>query len=88
MRSLLLAAALGLGLLSAGGSATTATAAPYHAAPVAGLAQAVTPVHYQRPGHRPHYAPPPRHYRHRYAPPPPPRHSWRHQPRHYQYGAR
>ncbi|MDN3566406.1 hypothetical protein QWZ14_18700 [Paeniroseomonas aquatica] len=86
MRSLLLAAALGLGLLSAGGSAAPAAAAPYHAGPAADLAQAATPVHYERHGYRPHYAPP-RHHWHRYAPPPP-RHSWRHQPRHYYYGAR
>ncbi len=92
MRSLLVAAALGLGLLSAGATTSTAAAAPFGARAPGGVASEVTPVHYQRGYgyhgyHRPHYVPPPRHHWHRYAPPPPPRHSWHHH-RHYQYGWR
>jgi hypothetical protein len=88
VRSLLVAAALGLGLLAAGGTIDTAAAAPYRAAAPAGVTQLVTPVHYERRGyHRPQYVPPPRHHWHRYPPAPPPHHSWRH-PRPYQYGSR
>lgn len=87
MRSLLVAAALGLGLLSAAATVDPAAAAPYRAGiSQPGTSLAITPVHYQRHGyHRPHYAPPPRHHWHRYAPPP--RHAWR-QPRPHQYGSR
>ncbi|MBL6454633.1 hypothetical protein JMJ55_04810 [Belnapia sp. T6] len=90
MRSLLVAAALGLGLLSAG--TQDAAAAPFPAQAPAGLAQSAIPVHYQRGYdhrgyHQPHYAPPPRHHWHRYAPPPPPHRSWHH-PRPHHYGWR
>jgi hypothetical protein len=91
MLSLLVAAALGLGLLSAGTQG--AAAAPFHEQAPAGFTPLATQVHYQRGyDHRgyyqPHYAPPPRHHWHRYAPPPPrPHHSW-HQPRPHHYGWR
>jgi len=93
VRRLLIAAALGFGLLSGGELTSAASANPYgHAAgerpqvadPI------VTPVHYERGFHghghyRPYYAPPPHRHWQRYAPPPryyqPPRHhpsySWR-----------
>ncbi|MBL6078272.1 hypothetical protein JMJ56_09670 [Belnapia sp. T18] len=63
MRRFLAAAALGLGLLSAGAALDGAGAAPFHReGPV------VTPVHGD---HWRHYAPPPRHHHwHRHAPPP------------------
>ncbi|RYH13306.1 MAG: hypothetical protein EON57_02190 [Alphaproteobacteria bacterium] len=87
MRSLLVAAALGLGLLAAGATGGDAAASPYRGTTPA-MGPMVMPVHYEHRGyHRPHYVPPPRHHwRHA---PPPPRHGWRH-PRahHYQYGAR
>ncbi|MGE0225964.1 MAG: hypothetical protein AB7S57_22030 [Acetobacteraceae bacterium] len=67
MHRLLLAATLGLGLLSAGGLATTASA--HQAAPAPAAAKSAghtaTPVHYD--SHRRHYTPPPRHW-HRPAP--------------------
>jgi hypothetical protein len=81
MSKFFIAAALGLGLLSAGTAANAATAlrVDTHAS--------VTPVQYQG-GHRPHYAPP-RHFHRHYAPPP--RHyGWRapvHRP-YRQYGWR
>ena len=92
MRSLLVAAALGLGLLSAGVMTDRAAAAPVHDRAPVSTSQEVTAVHYQRGydqrGHdRPHYVPPPRHHWHRYVPSPPPRHSWGH-PQPYQYGSR
>ncbi len=80
MSKFFIAAALGLGLLSAGTAANAATALRIdtHAG--------VTPVHdhggYR---HRPHYVPPHRHYA------PPPRHYGWHAPAHRpyrQYGAR
>jgi hypothetical protein len=84
MRRLLIAATLGLGLLSAGGMAADAAAVAGtrgHAAPARAEADdghlLLTPAHYQRDFHhhghrRPHYAPPPplRHHWHRVAPPP------------------
>ena len=88
MRKLFAAAALGLGLLSAGSAIGTATAAPYNALSSVGMSQAATPVRYEHRGyHRPHYVPPPRHHWRRHTPPPPRHHSWRH-PRPYQYGSR
>jgi len=88
LRKLLIAAALGLGLLSGGAVTQKASAAPFNAAGIeAGVG--VTPVQYYRDGyrrpyygprhygprhHRPrHYAPRPRHYGY-YAPPRPYRH--------------
>jgi hypothetical protein len=89
MRSLLVAAALGLGLLSA--ATSIAAAGPFGAGAPAGATHAVTPVQYQRGYdhrgyHRPHYMPPSRHHWHRHAPP---RHE--HYPRHQppqRFGAR
>ncbi len=73
MRRFLVAAALGLGLLSAGATLNGAGAAPF-----AQEEPAVTQVHGP---HWRHYAPPPRHHHwHRYAPPP--RHYGWHRPRH------
>jgi hypothetical protein len=86
MRRLLIAAALGLGLLSAGGLTSTASANPHgHSAGQRPSAadSLIAPVHYERGFHRhghyrPHYASPS--YRHwqRYEPPAryyhPPRH--------------
>jgi hypothetical protein len=87
MRSLFVAAALGLGLLSAAATLNLAAAEPYHPGAPASMHQEATPVHYERHGgHHPHYVPPPRHHWHRHAPPPP-RHSWRHL-RPNQYGSR
>jgi hypothetical protein len=96
MRHLLIASAIGLGILSAGSTVRPADAAPFN--PVqAEWGVGVTPVQYYRHGYeRPYYAPrhyygtpryygPPRHYGY-YAPPPPPRY-YRHQPRPY-YGWR
>ncbi len=75
MRRFLVAAALGLGLLSAGATLNGAGAAPF-----AQEEPAVTQVHGP---HWRHYAPPPRHHHwHRYAPPP--RHYGWHRPHHYQ----
>ncbi len=75
MRRFLVAAALGLGLLSAGATLNGAGAAPF-----AQEGPAVTLVHGP---HWRHYAPPPRHHHwHRYAPPP--RHYGWHRPHHYQ----
>jgi hypothetical protein len=88
MRNLLVAAALGLGLLSA--AANTAAAGPLGGSAPASTAAAVTPVHYQRGYdhrryHRPRYVPPPRYHAPRYLPP---RHdhSWRYHPQ--QFGWR
>lgn len=91
MRSLLVAAALSLGLLAAGTATDSAAAAPFPGRSPTSFAQEVAPVHYQRGyaggGHyQRHYVPPPRHHWHRYAPPPH-HHSWRHV-RPYQYGSR
>jgi hypothetical protein len=87
MRRLLVAAALGLGILAVGATGHDAAASPYRGT-VPALSQSPVLVHYEHRGyHRPHYAPPPRHHWRRYAPPPPPRHGWRH-PHPYQYGAR
>jgi len=79
MSKFLIAAALGLGLLSAAG-----------AAEAHGPAQA----HGYAAGHRPHFAPHVTRQHHaqhqRYLPPPPPRHGWRApmRPPHRQYGWR
>jgi hypothetical protein len=91
VRSLLIAAALGVDLLSAGVTTDTAAAAPFSNRESASAAHEVTPAHYQRGydhrGYHPqHYMPPPRHHWNRYAPRRPD-HSWRHQ-RSYQYGSR
>ncbi|MDB5414659.1 MAG: hypothetical protein JWR10_2994 [Rubritepida sp.] len=96
MRSFLIAAALGLGLLSAGPATSTATAAPLNvAAASTDLSGGIELVQY-RPGYgRPHYAPrphwrpapryygPPRHYG-------PPRYYGGHRPwrQHGPYGRR
>ena len=90
MRSLLIAAALGVGLLSAGAVTDNAAAAPFSNREAASVAHEVTPAHYQRGYdhrgyHRQHYTPP-RHHWNRYAPRRPD-HSWRRQ-RSYQYGSR
>jgi hypothetical protein len=77
MRRLLVAATLGLGLLSAGGLAAGAAAGPLGDGADAHAASAgrpLTPAHYQRGfqhhgHHRPHFAPPPRHHWYRVAPP-------------------
>lgn len=93
MRSLLIAAALGIGLISG-----TAEAAPViGAAPVTTLEGATMVQYRHHPHHRPHYRP---HHHHRHYAPPPrhyhPRphhhphyrhHGWRHQPPRY-YGWR
>jgi len=77
MRRFLAAAALGLGLLSAGAALDGAGAAPFrHEGPGVTLAHG---------DHWPHSAPPPRPHWPRYAPPPR-HHHWRHYappPRHY-----
>ena len=90
MRRLLVAAALGLGLLSAGPTVPGAIAAPLRDASPQLLASGITPVHgdrwYPDRGyHRPHYAPPPRHHWHRWEPP---RHHGWHHPRPYRHGWR
>jgi hypothetical protein len=73
MRRFLVAAALGLGLLSAGATPNGAGAAPF---PQEGPAVALVHGPHWR-----HYAPPPRHHHwHRYAPPP--RHTGWHRPHH------
>lgn len=85
MRRLIVAAALGLGMLAAGATGHDAVASPYRAT-IPAFSQAPVPVHYEhRSYHRPHYAPPPHHHWRRHGPSPPPRHGWRHP---YQYGAR
>ncbi|MDB5376655.1 MAG: hypothetical protein JWR00_1101 [Rubritepida sp.] len=79
MRRLLIAAALGIGVLSAGAASQQAAAAPFHPGQ-AEWGVGVTPVQYYRHGYaRPYYGPrhyygygPPRRYGY-YAPPPPPR---------------
>ena len=77
MRRLLVAIALGLGVLAAGAGSDDAAASPYRGTAPA-MSHSAMPVHYQHRGYyRPHYVPPPRHYGHRHAPPPPPRHGWR-----------
>ncbi|WP_421992544.1 hypothetical protein [Roseococcus sp.] len=77
MRHLLIAAALGVGLLSTGAATQQASAAPFNASGIEG--PGVTTVqyyggHYRRPYYPPppprYYAPRPRHYGY-YAPPPP-----------------
>jgi hypothetical protein len=78
MRSLL-AAALGLGLLSAGAMMGSAASAPFHDQAPGRIGVQTTPVHYEhgyhpQGYHRPHYAPPPHH-------------GWRRQ-RHDRYGWR
>ncbi|TCH96833.1 hypothetical protein EJV46_19890 [Roseococcus sp. SYP-B2431] len=83
MSKFFIAAALGLGLLSAGPAANAATALRVDAH------AEVTPVHYQGGHHGRHYAPPRRHHHHHYAPPP--RHYGWHAPvhrPHRQYGWR
>jgi hypothetical protein len=91
MRNFLIAAALGVGLLSAGAATQQASAAPFNAGGMA-VGEGVTQVqyyggYYRRPYHPPppprYYAPRPRYYGH-YAPPPPPRY-YRH-PRPYYRG--
>jgi hypothetical protein len=83
MHRFMIAALLGLGLLSAGGIAATASAHSATPARAASPQTAVAPVHYEN--HR-RYVPPPRHW-HRPAP-------WSHhqshrpQPHHNQYGWR
>ncbi len=81
MRRFFVAAALGLGLLSAGATLDGSGAAPFHHGD-----PAVTLMH----GHHwRHYAPPPRHHWHRYAPPPRHHHGWHHgRPHHRYYGWR
>jgi hypothetical protein len=75
MRRVLVAAALGLGLLSAGATLTDAGAAPFRPeGPVVTLAHGP---------HWRHYAPPPRHH-HWHRPAPPPRHYGWHRPPHHQ----
>lgn len=84
MRRLVLASALGLGLLAMAGAGGPASAMPLSTrAPVAAIApdaSLLTPVHYRRSyGHdyrRSYYAP----RRYYYAPP---RHHWRHHHRHW-----
>jgi hypothetical protein len=91
VRSLIIAAALGVGLISAGVITNDAAAAPFSNREAANVTHEITPAHYQRGYdhrgyHRPHYMSPPRHNWNRF----PPRrheHSWRHQ-RSYQYGSR
>jgi hypothetical protein len=92
MRSLLVAATLGLGLLSAGTIPGTAAATPYSAMRPAGLAEQVAPIsplHYQLGYHhrdyRPRYAPPPHHW-HGYGRPRHDHFSRHHRP--YGYGPR
>ncbi len=78
MHRLLIAATLGISLMSAAGVASDANARPMGPAPAAsqpGDHALVTPVHYDRYYGR-HYAPPPRHWHHA-----PPRHY-----RHYDRG--
>lgn len=85
MSKFLIAAALGLGLLSAGTAAQAATRAPHP-----GASAGVTEVQYRGGDHhRPHYAPPRPSHRH-YAPPPRPRHYGGHMPHrpYRQYGWR
>jgi hypothetical protein len=82
MRRLLIAAALGIGVLSTGAVTPQASAAPFNAGGIE-VGVGVTPVQYYRGGYyrRPYYAPPPpRYYGYGpprrygyYAPPPPPR---------------
>lgn len=74
MTKFFIAAALGLGLLAAGGAAQA------QHLPQPG----VTQVHYQGGYHRPHYAPPRHHHHHHYAPPPPRHYGW-HAPHHRPY---
>jgi len=91
VRSLIIAAALGVGLLSAGAITNDVAAARFNNREAASVTHEITLAHYQggydhRGYHRPHYMPPPRHHWNRF----PPRryeHSWRHQ-RSYQYGSR
>lgn len=92
MRSLLIASALGLGILSAGTAVQPADAAPFNPGQVE-LGVGATPVQYYRHGYyaRPYYGPrryygPPRRYGY-YAPPPPPPRYYRYHPRPY-YGWR
>lgn len=76
MHRLLIAAALGLGLLAAGGTQAPADATAFGATAQPARIQAdalLMPVQYQRHGYggRHHYAPPPRHFqRHHHAAPP------------------
>jgi len=104
MRRLLIAAALGLGILSTGATIRPADAAPFNPGQVE-RGVGVTPVqyrhhgyhpprHYGRPhyGPRPYYGPPRRHYgpprRYGYYAPPPPPRHWRHHPPRPYYGWR
>ena len=99
MRRLLIAAALGLGVISAGAATRPAEAAPFNPGQVQ-LGAGVTPVqYYYGPPRRYYYGPPRRYYgppRHYYgpprrygyyAPPPPPRY-WRPRHHHRYYGWR
>lgn len=78
MRHLLMAAALGIGLFSAGALTGTASASPIGHAAVSqaeAAVPAIAPVHYDprayRHGpYRPYYAPPPHRHWQRYQPPP------------------
>ena len=84
MSKFLIAAALGLGLLSAGTAGAATRIMPHE-----GITAGVTQVQYRGGHYRPHYAPPPRHHRH-YAPPRPRHYGW-HAPQRRpfrQYGAR
>lgn len=93
MRQLLIAAALGLGVVSTGAAVRSAEAAPFNPGQVE-LGAGVTPVQYYRHGYygRPYYGPPrryygpPRRYGY-YAPPPPPRY-YRYRHHHPYYGWR
>jgi hypothetical protein len=72
MRRFITAAALSLGLFSAGGTLVSATARPYRDAAPAQVTDGITPVHDLRHPHRragPHFVPPRSHW-HGYAPAP------------------
>ena len=77
MRRFVIAATLGLGLLSG-----AAGAAPFRDGPVPPRAAPFAEAQYRPHDDRPRYAPPPRPHWHRHAPPPrhwhrpPPRHGW------------
>jgi hypothetical protein len=68
MSKFFIAAALGMGLLSAGTAAHASARAPH-----VGVSAGVTEVQYHGGYRRPHYVPPHRHY----APPPPRHYGWR-----------
>ncbi|MBS7811907.1 hypothetical protein [Roseococcus pinisoli] len=84
MRRILIAAALGLGLMTAG-----AEAAPVIGAAPVVAGEGITTVqyhpHYRPHHHRPHYRPPPPRPHYGYRHPPPHWRHHRHPPRHYGY---